>query len=47
MKKCPRCDAHHLDLNLTNFTVDKKVANTNVAKIDKTKVVESVEAVAA
>ncbi len=47
LKKCPRCDAHHLDLNLTNFTVDKKVANTNVAKIDKTKVVESVEAVAA
>ena len=36
LKKCPRCDAHHLDLNLTNFTVDKKVANSNVAKIDKT-----------
>ena len=44
LKKCPRCDAHHLDLNLTNFTVDKKVANTNVAKIDKTKVAEPVAA---
>ena len=36
LKKCPTCDAHHLDLTLTNFTVDKKVATTNVAKIDKT-----------
>lgn len=36
LKKCPTCDAHHLDLTLTNFTVDKKVASTNVAKIDKT-----------
>ena len=36
LKKCPRCDAHHLQLDLTNFTVDKKVANTTVAKIDKT-----------
>ena len=41
LKKCPRCDAHHLDLNLTNFTVDKKVATSVVAKIDKTKVAEN------
>ncbi|WP_395745594.1 hypothetical protein [Prosthecobacter sp.] len=38
LKKCPCCDAHHLQLDLTNYTVDKKVANTTVAKIDKTKV---------
>ncbi|MDB6007112.1 MAG: hypothetical protein JWR15_4099, partial [Prosthecobacter sp.] len=38
LKKCPRCDAHHLQLNLTNFTVDKKVATATVGKIDKTEV---------
>lgn len=42
LKKCPRCDAHHLDLNLFNYTEDKKVSNSNVAKIDKTKVAEAV-----
>ncbi len=36
LKKCPTCDAHHLELSLTNYTVDKKVAVNNVAKIDKT-----------
>ncbi len=44
LKKCPRCDAHHLDLNLFNYTEDKKVSNSNVAKIDKTKVVKAEEA---
>jgi hypothetical protein len=36
LKKCPRCDAHHLTLNLFNFTVDKKSAVNALAKIDKT-----------
>ena len=36
LKKCPRCDAHHLQLSLTNFTVDKKVATNVVATLDKT-----------
>lgn len=36
LKKCPQCDSHHLKLTLTNFTVDKKAAMTEVAKIDKT-----------
>lgn len=43
LKKCPRCDAHHLELSLFNYTEDKKVANSNVATIDKTKVVEAEE----
>ncbi len=47
LKKCPRCDAHHLDLSLFNYTEDKKVANSNVAKIDKTKVVVAVAEAAA
>lgn len=42
LKKCPRCDAHHLNLNLFNYTEDKKVANSNVAKIDKPKAPEVV-----
>jgi len=36
LKKCPRCDAHHLQLSLTNFTVDKKVAVNVVGTFDKT-----------
>lgn len=36
LKKCPRCDAHHLQLDLTHFTVDKKVAVNTVATLDKT-----------
>lgn len=47
LKKCPRCNAHHLALNLTNFTEDKKVSNSNLAKIDKTKLPEPVTATAA
>jgi len=42
LKKCPRCDAHHLDLSLFNHTADKKVSNSNVAKLDKTKLPEAV-----
>ncbi len=38
LKKCPGCDAHHLQLNLTNFTADKKVAITTVVNLDKTEV---------
>ncbi|MCF7789039.1 MAG: hypothetical protein K9N47_23140 [Prosthecobacter sp.] len=47
LKKCPSCDAHHLDLNLFNYTEDKKVSNSNVAKIDKTKVAEAMADAAA
>jgi hypothetical protein len=47
LKKCPRCDAHHLQLDLTNYTVDKKVATATVVKLDKTKVPVLDEAVAA
>jgi hypothetical protein len=36
LKKCPRCDAHHLQLNLTNFTVDKKVTTNRLLNLDKT-----------
>jgi hypothetical protein len=36
LKKCPRCDAHHLQLNLTNFTVDKKVPTNRLLNLDKT-----------
>ena len=36
LKKCPQCDAHHLKLQLTNFTADKKAAFCDIAKIDKT-----------
>ena len=36
LKKCPRCDAHHLQLSLTNYTVDKKVATNVVGTFDKT-----------
>lgn len=36
LKKCPQCEAHHLTLTLTNFTVDKQVKFGDLAKIDKT-----------
>ncbi|MES2506243.1 MAG: hypothetical protein V4599_06040 [Verrucomicrobiota bacterium] len=36
LKKCPQCEAHHLKLTLTNFTVDKNAAFNNFATIDKT-----------
>lgn len=36
LKKCPQCEAHHLKLTLTNFTVDKKVTASDFAQIDKT-----------
>lgn len=36
LKKCPQCEAHHLKLTLTNFTVDKNAAFSNFATIDKT-----------
>ena len=38
LKKCPRCDAHHLQLSLTHFTVDKKDATNVVGTFDKTNV---------
>lgn len=36
LKKCPHCEAHHLTLTLTNFTVDKQVKFGDLLKIDKT-----------
>jgi hypothetical protein len=38
LKKCPQCEAHHLSLILTNFTVDKKINSSDLTKIDKTDV---------
>lgn len=35
LKKCPKCESHHVALTLINMTVDKKVAQTNVAVLDK------------
>ena len=36
LRKCPACDAHHLKLTLTNYTVDKKSATSVLATLDKT-----------
>lgn len=36
LMKYPGCDAHHLSLNLFNFTADKKSATNQIGKIDKT-----------
>lgn len=41
LKKCPQCEAHHLSLTLTNFTVDKKVNSSSYSQIDKTEVPET------
>jgi len=35
-KKCPACDAHHVDVDLHSYTVDKRPAIKQVAKLDKT-----------
>jgi hypothetical protein len=36
LKKCPRCDAHHVQLILHNHTADKKAAVNTIATFDKT-----------
>lgn len=36
LKKCPTCEAHHLQLTLNSFTADKRPATSILAKIDKT-----------
>lgn len=41
LKKCPQCEAHHLSLVLTNYTVDKKMNSSDMIKIDKTEVPEA------
>lgn len=42
LKKCPQCDAHHLKLTLSHFTVDKKAAFSDIARIDKTELATAV-----
>lgn len=44
LKKCPQCEAHHLSLTLTHFTVDKKVNASDFAKIDKTELPDADQA---
>jgi hypothetical protein len=36
LKKCPTCDAHHLELMLNTYSVDKRAAATSLVKLDKT-----------
>ena len=36
LKKCLACNAHHLELTLSNYTVDKQVAANVIAQIDNT-----------
>ncbi len=40
LKKCPQCDAHHIKATLVNKTVNKKVANSVIQNLDKTKMAE-------
>ena len=35
VKKCPRCDGHHLTMNLATFSKDKKPAQSVLATMDK------------
>lgn len=35
LRKCPRCDGHHVDITLTHVTLDKKQAAQSLYKIDK------------
>ncbi len=36
LKKCPKCEAHHITTNLFNFQPDKKFAVTTLVEMDKT-----------
>ena len=36
LKKCPKCDSHHLDMMLNTYAVNKKAAHAALGKMDKT-----------
>ena len=36
LKKCLSCEAHHVDITLHTYSVDKQAATKNIAKLDKT-----------
>lgn len=40
LKKCPQCDAHHVQLNLFNMAVNKKPVTTKLNALDKTQLVQ-------
>ncbi len=35
LKKCPNCDAHHVQMSLANWTIDKQHVSNNIATLDK------------
>jgi hypothetical protein len=47
LKKCPSCEAHFIELTLTNYKVDKQVGSTSLLKLDKTAAPEPVQPAAA